>query len=248
MKHKLIINILLIFIGLTLAGSGFCQDGFQLYYKAKKFMLQREYDKALQSFELLRVKFPNSKYMDDAEFWTAYILERQKKFSESFKKYERLKTTYPKSPWVDDAEVQQIGIAEKLANRGEKHYVDYLVKKLKSSDKTIKYQASLSLAKLSDRRALPGLRQMANNGDKDMSRMAKSLIRKIESKNLQPGTDSKIIPRRSYNGKEKNINKRQIPSPQSRLSKPKAKTIKPPSSSNSRSSRSGTSSPKKKKK
>ncbi len=180
MKFKILI-ILTILFSFAQAETTLAQDGFQYYYQAKKLMHQREYKKALELFDKLKKEFPNSKFEDDAEFWSAYILEKQNRYDESFRRYENLKKKFPKSPWVDDAEVQQIGIAEKLANRGKHKYLNYLVERAQSRDKTIKYQASISLGKLNDQRALPGLRQIASNGDKDMSQMARSLIKTIES-------------------------------------------------------------------
>lgn len=193
MKNKLTLLLIFFVFGLCFISTGLAQEDFQLYYKAKKLMHQREYENALDTFNQLSTNYPDSKYLDDTEFWCGYILEKQGKYSTSFEKYQQLHTKYPDSPWVDDAEVQQIGIAEKMAHQGDHVYTNYLVQKLNSSDKTIRYQASVSLGKLRDPRALPGLKQMANNGDQDMSRMAKSLIDKIESKKPQPTPSSRII-------------------------------------------------------
>ncbi|OQX96123.1 hypothetical protein B6I21_01865 [candidate division KSB1 bacterium 4572_119] len=231
MKNKSIISLILILVGCFLVSSAEAQDGFQLYYKAKKQMHLKEYDQALETFKLLMVKFPESKYLDDAQFWTGYVNGKQKKYSESFRLYEDLKKNYPNSPWVDDAEIQQIDVAEKLANRGEKPYLDYLVKKLNSPDKTIKYQASMSLAKLRDDRALPGLKQMAKNGDKDMSRVARSLIKKIESKKPQPRTGSKIIKKPTLNNRDRKTKSRLVKPGRTNKSPTRSGSIKRPSKS-----------------
>lgn len=176
-----ILFFLVLFTSLSFAQ----QDDFQLYYKARKLLQQREYEKAQESFELLKTKYPNSRYIDDAGFWSAYILEKQGKDSDSFDEYKKFKNKYPRSAWVDDAESQQIDIAEKLARRGDRKHVNFIVNKLQSSDKKIKYRAAVSLGKLRDQRALPVLKQMEKNGDKDMGSVAKSLIRNVEKKPIK---------------------------------------------------------------
>ncbi|OQX87209.1 hypothetical protein B6D60_04360 [candidate division KSB1 bacterium 4484_87] len=218
MKFKSSVFLAMI-LGVFFFSSLKAQDGFQYYYQAKKLMHQRDYKKALELFDKLKKEFPNSKYEDDAEFWSAYILQKENRYDESFRRYDRLKQKFPKSPWVDDAEVQQIGIAEKLANRGKKKYLNYLVERVHSPDKTIKYQASISLGKLNDQRALPGLRQIANNGDIDMSQMARSLIKNIESKQVKR-SDYGQIKKRLPSRDGKKYKKFPVKQPQERIKNP----------------------------
>lgn len=206
-KLTLVLTVLMFSVQLVKA-----QDDFKLYYQGKKLMHKREHKQALNSFDSLRIKFPDSKYLDDAAFWSAYILEMQGKERDSFAAYQNLKKTFPDSPWLDDAEIRQISIAEKLAQKDEKTYIDFLINRLASDDKTIKYQASMSLAKLRDRRALPGLRQIANNGDNDMSLMAKSLIKRIETKPV-PKHPNNRIPKNQKNFGERDFRNPNDPAP-----------------------------------
>jgi len=227
MKKKFLKLVIIILLMNTFAALAIAQDGFQLYYQAKKLLYQREYDQALQTFDSLKTLYPDSKFLDDAEFWSGYILQRQKKYTESFRSYENLKKQYPTSAWVDDAEIQQIGIAEKMATTGDRKYIDFLVNKLHSADKSIKYQASVSLGKLNDPRALPGLRQIANNGDRDMGRMAKSLIQQIESKKTARPPKGRIIRRPPQEIQDREINKRTMqPSPKKQQPKGTVQTGK----------------------
>jgi tetratricopeptide (TPR) repeat protein len=177
------------------------QDDFQIYYKARKLLQQREYDKAQEFFMSMQKEYPNSRYIDDAEFWSAYILQKQGKEADAFSAYERLISKNPQSPWADDAETQQIGIAEKFAKKGDQLQIDFIVKKLDSQDKKIKYQAAVSLGKLHDQRALPVLKQMENNGDKDMGKVAKSLIKDFEIKSLDLSPRQRTQPEsKKHNG------------------------------------------------
>lgn len=194
MRYLKTVILILLFFGMFFTTKANAQEDFKLYYKMKKLMHQRQYDSALQLFEQLKIKHPDSRYLDDAEFWSAYILERQDKSKEAFNAFKNFKKKYPVSPYVDDAVLQQIGIAERLARTGKRNYINFLVTNLKSTDKSIKYQASVSLGKLRDKRALPALKQMANNGDRDMSLMAKSLIKNIESKPVTKQPKIRVLP------------------------------------------------------
>jgi len=186
MKNLKYLSLTIIFFsGLFVSLSFAQQEDFDLYWKAKVLLRKREYKKAQESFELLKTKYPNSRYIDDAGFWSAYILEKQGQDTDAFDEYKKLKDKYPLSAWVDDAEAQQIDIAEKLARRGDNRHVNFIVNKLQSPDKKTKYRAAVSLGKLRDQRALPVLKQMENNGDKDMGSVAKSLIRNVEKKPIK---------------------------------------------------------------
>lgn len=162
-------------------------DDFSLFNQAMDLRINREWDQALEKYRLLKQNFPTSKYVDDAEFWSAYILEEQGREEEAFSAYQQLKDNYPASPWVDDATMRQIGIAEKFMRQGKKDYEKFLLDHLGSSDKNVKYQAALSLGKLGDNRAIPVLKEMANNGDKDMRHVGRALLERFEaSENWNP--------------------------------------------------------------
>ncbi len=216
-KRKFVLKILFI---LVLFGSvGYAQqDDFPIYHKAKKLLQRREYKKAQESFELLNKKYPNSRLIDDAAFWSAYILEKQGKNSDAFKAFDNLKKKYPKSPWIDDAEAQQINIAERLFKKGNKKYKNFIINKLDSPDKKTKYRAAVSLGKLRDQRALPVLRQMESNGDKDMGLVAKSLLRNIEKKPIKRSPGLRVLPDNQKQKNDEKSNRRTIRQPQSRTS------------------------------
>jgi len=176
LQWKVIVAVCIINFPLNIFGQ---DESTQLFYSAKRLMHQRKYDQALESYALLKKNFPDSKYADDAEFWSAYILEKKDDDKNAFDAYERFAKNNPTSPFVDDAMVYQISVAEKLVWRGDQTYREFIADKLNSSNQTVQYQASLSLGKLRDSRAIPTLQQIANNGDQDMSLMAKTLIRDI---------------------------------------------------------------------
>lgn len=166
---------LLIFVPLLKA-----QEDFNLFNEAMELRIQREWDKALQRYESLKQKYPDSKYVDDAEFWSAYILEEQGKETDAFMAYQAMKQKHPDSPWSDDATIHQIGLAEKFVKQGQDNYRGFLTNELESPLKNVKYQAALSLGKLGDERAIPVLKEMSNNGDKDMRSVGNSILQKFD--------------------------------------------------------------------
>jgi len=211
------------------------QEDFKLFNEAMELRIQREWDKALEKYELLKLNYPNSKYVDDVEFWSAYILEEQGKESQAFTAYEEMKNKFPNSPWVDDATRHQIGLAEKFVKQGQVRYKEFLTQNLDSPNKNVKYQAALSLGKLGDNRAIPVLKEMSNNGDKDMRSMGNSLLQKFEHREQQERPQFKpmptIPPRAGTNKKDNVIKKPSRLEPQKQrqtpTQKPDRKIIRP---------------------
>jgi len=183
-NKKIILKILFILFSFSSISFGQLKD-YQIYFKAKKLLMRREYEKAAETFKLLKSTYPDSRYNESAEFWTADMLEKKNDDDRAFKAYRRFIKKYPKSAWVDDAETRQIGIAERLIKSGNPDYKQFIIKKLDSPNKVTKYQAAVSLGKLRDQRALPVLKQMEKNGDKDMGSVAKSLIRNVEKEPIK---------------------------------------------------------------
>ena len=217
MKNKKRVFLKLLFILVFFSSGVYAQlKDHQIYFKAKKLLMRREYDQALKSFDLLRKEYPNSSLLDGAAFWSANIMERQGKDAEAFQAYENFQKKYPKSGWTDDCERKQIGIAEKVAKRGNERYVNFIVNKLDSPNKKTKYQAAVSLGKLHDQRALPVLRQIKNNGDKDMGNVAKSLINNIEAKPKNRKPKLRVLPDNSNQNDNNRTNRRTINQPKPR--------------------------------
>ncbi|MDZ7263549.1 MAG: tetratricopeptide repeat protein [candidate division KSB1 bacterium] len=168
------------------------QDDSTLFREAKTLMFQQKYDDAISRYELLKLKYPDSQYSDDSEFWSAYILEHQGKHAMAFAAFEGLIQKYPGSPWVDDALIHQIDLAEKFIRQGQNSYLSFLASNLQSPYTNVRYQAALSLGKLGDTRARPILNEMANNGDRDMRVVAKSLLQGFQQGT--PAESPRIMP------------------------------------------------------
>jgi hypothetical protein len=236
MKNLKYFSLTILFFSVLFVSLSFAQqEDFDLYWKAKVLLRQREYKKAQASFDLLKTKYPTSRYIDDAGFWSAYILEKRGQDTDAFNEYKKLKDKYPLSAWVDDAEAQQIDIAEKLARRGDNRHVNFIVNKLQSPDKKTKYRAAVSLGKLRDQRALPVLKQMEKNGDKDMGSVAKSLIRNVEKKPIKVSPRFRAQPDKKKQQGDFHSKRKTIRQPGNRTSQTKPGYQKQPARSRSTS-------------
>ena len=76
-----------------------------------------------------------------------------------------------------------------------------------------------TVGKLRDQRALPVLKQMEKNGDKDMGSVAKSLLRNIEAKPIKRKPELRVSPDKKIKTNDNRTNRRTIKQPQSRTSK-----------------------------
>jgi tetratricopeptide (TPR) repeat protein len=231
------------------------QEDFNLFNEAMELRIQREWNRALEKYQSLKQRYPDSKYVDDAEFWSAYILVEQGKDTDAFTAYQSMKQKYPDSPWADDATMHQIGLAEKFVKQGQDSYKSFLTEELKSPHKNVKYQAALSLGKLGDERAIPVLKEMSNNGDRDMRSVGNSLLQKLDQPTRQDQPQLKPFPNRAPDNrvdkKNKTIKKPPRYEPQKQgqtpARKPGTKVVKPiPKRQPQRSTPPKTTSPKKK--
>ncbi len=242
-----------IFVIMIMPSISSAQQDSTLFFEAKTLMFQQKYQDALNLYEMLKMKYPDSKYSDDSEFWSAYILEQQGKNTFAFNAYQDLTQKYPSSPWTDDALVHQIGLAEKFVREGQESYINFLNEKLESPFKNVRYQAALSLGKFQDQRAVPALNEMSNNGDRDMRSIAKSLLKSYpaqtpESQRQQKPTS--IRPPKSKTNPKDDAIKTPRPQPQKeRQTKPVAPKVnrsQPPKQTSPKSQPPKTSPPPKK--
>lgn len=229
------------------------QQDSTLFFEAKALMFQQKHREALNLYEMLKMKYPDSKYSDDSEFWSAYILEQQGKKTYAFHAYQDLIQKYPGSTWADDAMVHQIGLAEKFIQEGDAGYLDFLNEKLESPFKNVRYQAALSLGKFQDQRAVPALHEMSNNGDRDMRSIATSLLKSYRSQTSdiqKQETPKKIeLPKSKVNRKDDAIKAPRQQPKQERpgtASPPKIKRSQPPKQGSPKTNPPKTSPPPKK--
>lgn len=64
---------------------------------AFKLVRNREYNKAIESFEMFLTKFPAGSYSDNARFWIGQVYFAQSKFAEAEQQFNLMRTEFPDS-------------------------------------------------------------------------------------------------------------------------------------------------------
>lgn len=157
---------------LTFSAAGLTQD-LQMHQRGKKYIRERKWQRAIETYNRLVKEYPASLYADDARFWEGFSLEQLPgKERESFQRYQRVIDEYPNSPWVDDAIVHQIFLSKKMSRMGDTEAGRFLLEKIEDPNSMIRQQAALALGELRDPAALPILEEIARGEDRDMAREA----------------------------------------------------------------------------
>lgn len=176
----------------------------KLYNKGKKFVYERQWDKAIETYNRLLNEYPGGLYNDYAQFYIGFSLEQvHGREREAFEKYQRVIENYPKSPWVDDAVIHQILIAKKFSLKGDASFKEFLRQKAADADSMIRYQAALALAELKDPTVLPTLVEMAKGQDETMARQAMDVLERYskvleESVEEEPEVAVQKVPVESF--------------------------------------------------
>ena len=192
LNRKIFLIGIMFFVSLLDSGI-FAQD-VKIYKSGKKFIRNRQWDKAIESYDELLQQYPKSLYGDDAQFWIGFSLEQTPGLEEkAFDSYQRLIEQYPNSPWVDDAVIHQIYLAKKLVLEGRGSYEIFLRRKLDDQDQSVRYQAALSLGEMKHSIALPILEEMAKDEDVEIARRAMDTLRDY-SKTLDEAVEAEVQP------------------------------------------------------
>jgi len=176
-ESRITLFILIVIIGFSSIAWN-SNDDIKLHREGKKWVRQREWQKAIDSYNEILNKYPGSLYCDDAQFWIGFSWEQipggeQK----AFQFFQKVVDNYSHSPWVDDAVIHQIFLAKKMIQSGNEKPGEFLTKKVSDSDSTIRYQAALALGELRDPHVLPLLEEMATGEDQVLARRAMDLLK-----------------------------------------------------------------------
>lgn len=90
---------------------------YALYRHGYQSILQERWSAAREAFAQLRLRYPESRYRDDAEYWTAFSW-RLEKPARAREEYEKLIRERPASPYLGDAiaDLRTLEIEAALAN------------------------------------------------------------------------------------------------------------------------------------
>jgi len=179
-KRGLLFSISLFVIGVMVFTSWTLQKDAQIYQMGERYLNKRKWGKAIEVFNMLLKKYPDTIFKDNALFWIGFSLEHRGEEEKAFNHFEKFVKQYPDSPWWDDATVHQIFLAKKLYLKGRADYIDFLRLQLSSSDAKIRFQAALTLGELRDPSALPILKEIVKDRNEDVAKRAMNLMRDYE--------------------------------------------------------------------
>lgn len=77
--------------------------GYDLYKSGYSAVLNEQWENACTSFRELASSFPESRYVDDAMYWTAYAQARHEQLTDAIDAYRELIDRFPDSQYFDDA-------------------------------------------------------------------------------------------------------------------------------------------------
>jgi hypothetical protein len=118
------------------------KEAVEKFRRAKKFIYDKEWEKAAAGFEAVVKTFSGSEYADDSLYWLAYSLDKMGRDienaqenleirKEALKHLAELMTRYPSSKWFDDARRLTVEIAGELAAKGLKGFEKFVLNGVK---------------------------------------------------------------------------------------------------------------------
>lgn len=124
MKALFIASVILIFTQPILGLEFNDDEANKLYQEAYNLVLDKNWTDAIEKFETFLVKYSDSSWEDDAQFWMCYSMEKKyNDFEESFACFEKFVASYEDSKWRDDAIQNLTRLARELEKDGKDEYM-----------------------------------------------------------------------------------------------------------------------------
>ena len=85
----------------------------EIYNEGRSLIFDEAWARARTVFENLLKRYPDSPFVDDALYWTAFSLYEEGNAGQGYQTLRMLVTRFPESPWSDDARTLMVRCAEK---------------------------------------------------------------------------------------------------------------------------------------
>lgn len=106
----------------------------EAYKKAYTMILEEKWESAIKSFAEFTKLYKDSKYIDDARFWSCYALSKTgNNLENAVACYEDFIHDFDESNWSDDARANLIKLARKLEKMGNPEYGE-LIQEMEGDD------------------------------------------------------------------------------------------------------------------
>ena len=167
MKIKYI-SILLILLFLSQGLIAEQQDN-NLFEKAKLYLFDKEWNRALIQLNTLIQNFPQSKLYPLSLFYKAKCLEELKKPKEALENYSGFLKISKNRSLMEEANIAIIDLCFYLYKKGEKGYIKTITRYLKKKNRMVQYYAAFKLSYAKEKRiaepAVPVLKKMIEEED-----------------------------------------------------------------------------------
>ncbi len=128
----------------------------EIMNQAKVLMFDQKWEDARQAFQRLIREFPQSSFLPEAYFRTAYCLRLEKKPEEALLAYEQFLKKYPNEPFFGvEAKQVVVELAASLVEQKKLEYRNRLITALSDPQKEVRYFAAIRCSSLKDRQLDP---------------------------------------------------------------------------------------------
>jgi tetratricopeptide (TPR) repeat protein len=135
---------------LALAAADAAKDQ-DLFNQAKILMFDQKWEEARAAFQRLIREFPQSAFLPQAYFHTAYCLRLQKKPEDALTSYDQFLQKYPNEPYLaGEGRKAVVELAAALVEQGKPAYRSRLVTALADPRKEVRYFAAIRSSSLKD--------------------------------------------------------------------------------------------------
>ena len=137
------------------------------YETAYKFVLNKDWQKAVDSFNQFIAKYPKSSWVDDAQYWHCFAREQLGGNTEDIIQcYSILLDKYADSKWANDAKSNIIRLGTELAKSGNTKYSALITKYKKDDDEDVALTALMALQQSDNEQTIPVLIQLYDETNK----------------------------------------------------------------------------------
>ncbi|MFC1627494.1 hypothetical protein ACFL3H_00090 [Gemmatimonadota bacterium] len=151
----------------------------EVYLQAINLNLQGEWAQALTLFQ--QVSESDSPRAAEAAYYVGLCLENiPDRDVEAFQAFAELRGRFPDDPIVQKAISHQITLAGMLG-RSDSFYQEFLARQIENQDLVLRHEATLSLARLGDERAVDGILEILREGTADQKIVALERIPDFET-------------------------------------------------------------------
>ncbi|MHC9538829.1 MAG: tol-pal system YbgF family protein [Vulcanimicrobiota bacterium] len=130
---------------LLLSGAAYAGEEENLYFQGNSYLLQNQWDRAIESFNTLLKKYPSTKHVDSS-FWIAYCHAEKGNYEVAIARFRDFVQKYPRNGYAAQALYKVGEINEKYLNDYEKAILAYKDVQKKFPESPEAYKSTMNTA------------------------------------------------------------------------------------------------------